>query len=94
MNSIKKQLLQKCRSSKRRRSECYKECRVLWIRCNYFYRLQSKILKGTKFRQWANKILKKYLVNGYVVNISKLKKENQKLKELQNMISVVHRVAI
>ena len=30
------------------------------------YRVKSK--RGTKFRQWANKILKEYLLRGYVVN--------------------------
>ena len=30
------------------------------------YRVKSK--RGTKFRQWANKILKDYLLKGYVVN--------------------------
>ena len=30
------------------------------------YRVNSK--RGVKFRQWANKILKEYLVKGYVVN--------------------------
>ncbi len=56
------------------------------------YRVKSS--RGTKFRHWANKILKEYLINGYVVNISRLEKENQKLKELQQMISVVHKVTI
>ena len=56
------------------------------------YRVKSA--RGTKFRQWANKILKGYLVDGYVVNITRLESENQKLKELQNMISLVHRVTL
>ena len=30
------------------------------------YRIKSK--RGTKFRQWANKVLKEYLLRGYVVN--------------------------
>ena len=30
------------------------------------YRVKSK--RGTKFRQWANKVLKEYLLRGYVVN--------------------------
>lgn len=30
------------------------------------YRVKSK--RGTKFRQWANKILKEYLLRGYAVN--------------------------
>lgn len=30
------------------------------------YRVNSK--RGIKFRQWANKVLKQYLVKGYAVN--------------------------
>ena len=30
------------------------------------YRVKSR--RGTKFRQWANKVLKEYLLRGYVVN--------------------------
>jgi prophage maintenance system killer protein len=56
------------------------------------YRVKSA--RGIKFRQWANKILKDYLVDGYVVNIARLEKENNNLKELQNIISVVLRVAL
>ena len=30
------------------------------------YRVNSK--RGVKFRQWANKVIKDYLIKGYVVN--------------------------
>ena len=56
------------------------------------YRVKSK--RGIKFRQWANKILKAYLIDGYAINISMLEKENDKLKELQTIISLVHKVAL
>jgi len=56
------------------------------------YRVKSK--RGIKFRRWANKILTSYLIEGYAINISKLKDENRKLKELQAIIDMVHRVAI
>jgi prophage maintenance system killer protein/prophage antirepressor-like protein len=56
------------------------------------YRVKSK--RGTKFRRWANKILKAYLIDGYAINISRLKKENESLKELQKIISLVHKVAL
>ncbi|MCK5763678.1 MAG: hypothetical protein KAH05_06135 [Clostridiales bacterium] len=42
----------------------------------------------------GNKFLKEYLINRYAVDISRLENENQKLKELQQMISVVHKVTI
>ena len=56
------------------------------------YRVKSK--RGIKFRKWANKILKAYLIEGYAINISKLENENEKLKELQKIISLVHKVAL
>jgi hypothetical protein len=41
------------------------------------YRIKSK--KGTEFRQWATQILKKYLIEGYVVNEKRLKERNIEL---------------
>ena len=34
------------------------------------YRVKSK--NGVKFRQWANKILKEYLIHGYIINQPRL----------------------
>ena len=36
------------------------------------YRVNSK--RGVKFRQWANKVLTHYLINGYAVN-ERMRKE-------------------
>ena len=47
------------------------------------YRVKSK--RGTKFRQWANKILKEYLLKGHVVNQRLLTLETQ-VAELQNKV--------
>jgi len=49
------------------------------------YRVKSK--QGTQFRIWATKILKEYLINGYVLNQEKLQK--QKLKELDQTIQLI-----
>lgn len=49
------------------------------------YRVNSK--KATKFRQWANKILKEYLINGYVLNKEKLQQE--KLTQLNQTIRLI-----
>ena len=54
------------------------------------YRVKSK--RGTKFRQWANKILKEYLLKGYVVNTRIMALEHQvveqggMLRELQDKV--------
>jgi len=44
------------------------------------YRVNSK--KATTFRQWATKILKNYITDGYVINSEKI--TNQRFKELEN----------
>ena len=46
------------------------------------YRVKS--LRGTQFRQWANRILREYLVKGFVVN------EKLKLDRYQELKSMVH----
>lgn len=53
------------------------------------YRVKSK--RGTQFRIWANKILKDYLIKGYVINEKKLKEQSQKLIELQKTIEILNR---
>lgn len=53
------------------------------------YRVKSK--RGTQFRMWANKILKDYLIKGYVINEKKLKEQSQKLIELQKTIEILNR---
>ena len=47
------------------------------------YRVKSQ--RGVKFRQWANKILKQYLVNGYAVN-DRLRRDQ--LGELRQLVQV------
>lgn len=48
------------------------------------YRVKS--LRGTQFRQWANKILKDYLIKGYAIN-QKIKLEHyQELKEMVHIL--------
>ncbi len=42
------------------------------------YRVKSK--RGTQFRIWANRILKDYLTNGYVLNEQKLKEKTGELE--------------
>ena len=50
------------------------------------YRVNSK--RGVKFRQWANKVLKDYLVKGYVVN-ENLRREQ--IGELRQLVSILGR---
>ena len=50
------------------------------------YRVNSK--RGVKFRQWANRVLKEYLVKGYAVN-ERIRKEQ--ISELRQLVQVVGR---
>jgi len=51
------------------------------------YRVKS--VEGTKFRIWANQILKNYLINGYALNHKKLQEQSQQLIELKQAIKLV-----
>ena len=50
------------------------------------YRVNSK--RGVKFRQWANQVLKNYLVKGYAVS-DRIRKEQ--ISELRQLVQVVGR---
>ena len=62
------------------------------------YRVKSK--RGTKFRQWANKILKDYMLRGYVVNsrIDALElhaaKQDMEIRELKNKVDFFVRTSL
>lgn len=52
------------------------------------YRVNSS--RATQFRVWATKILKDYLLKGFVLNEKRLKEQRQiKLKELENAIALL-----
>ena len=51
------------------------------------YRVNSK--RGILFRVWANQILKDYLIKGYALNETRLAKQSQKFKELQESIKIL-----
>ena len=50
------------------------------------YRVKSK--EGTKFRQWANKILKDYMLKGYAVNQKRL----EYLEKTIKLIDIANRI--
>ena len=53
------------------------------------YRVKSQ--RGTQFRIWANKILKDYIVRGYVVNEKRIKEVEEKYAELKDVVRVIGR---
>ena len=48
------------------------------------YRVKSK--RGVQFRQWANSVLKQYLINGYAVNERLRKEQIGELRQLVGML--------
>lgn len=54
------------------------------------YRVKSK--EGTKFRIWANQILKDYLIKGYALNDKKLKEQERQLKDLKQVVKLINQV--
>ena len=50
------------------------------------YRVNSK--RGVKFRQWANRVLKQYLIKGYAIN-ERLR--HKQISELRQLVQVVSR---
>ncbi|WP_249219833.1 virulence protein RhuM/Fic/DOC family protein [Chitinophaga sp. HK235] len=54
------------------------------------YRVKSR--RGTQFRIWANKILKDYLIKGYVLNEQRLKEQGDQLVTLKNTIRLMGNV--
>jgi Virulence protein len=51
------------------------------------YRVNSK--KGTQFRIWATKVLKKHIIDGYSINEKKLKATEQKYLELKKVVGLL-----
>lgn len=54
------------------------------------YRVNS--LRGTQFRIWANKILKDYLVTGYVLNEKRLQSQIEKYEALKQSIKLIDNI--
>ena len=54
------------------------------------YRVKSK--RGTKFRQWANKVLKEYLLRGYAMNSRLLSLEQHLAQHDQEMQQIKEKV--
>jgi len=53
------------------------------------YRVNSK--QGTRFRQWANRVLKEYLTRGYAVNEKLLKEQQARMNDLHNTVALLEK---
>ena len=52
------------------------------------YKVNSK--RGVRFRQWANEILKQYLIKGYAVNERMRREQIAELRQLVGMLCLEH----
>ena len=52
------------------------------------YRVKSK--RGVLFRQWANQVLKQYLLNGYVINENRVIVSNENFLKLSNEVASIN----
>lgn len=50
------------------------------------YRVKSR--EGTRFRQWANRVLKDYLVQGYALNRQRLEAQQENIKQLERTLTL------
>lgn len=48
------------------------------------YRVKSK--RSTQYRQWATRVLRDYLVQGYTINQKQLEEKTEKLFEMQQAV--------
>ena len=52
------------------------------------YRVKSQ--RGVLFRQWANQVLKQYLLNGYVINENRVVVSNENFLKLSNEVASIN----
>ena len=53
------------------------------------YRVKSQ--QGTRFRQWATKVLKDHIVNGYTINEQRFREQAEKLTEMRRTVELLAR---
>jgi prophage maintenance system killer protein len=53
------------------------------------YRVKSQ--NGVKFRIWASKVLKQYIIKGYAINEKRLLEAKNKFRELREAVSFLHK---
>jgi len=51
------------------------------------YRVNS--VNATRFRQWANRVLKEYLTRGYSLNEKLLQEQNRCLSDLRDTVALI-----
>lgn len=94
MDSVVKESLTTASDGKRYRTKYYN----LDVIISVGYRVKSQ--RGTQFRQWANRVLKDYLLKGYAINQriyqidSKLTAHDRQLEELTSKVDFFVRTSL
>ncbi|MDD2636450.1 MAG: RhuM family protein [Bacteroidales bacterium] len=82
LNSVCKESLLTARDGKKYRTKHYN----LDVIISVGYRVKS--LRGTQFRIWANKVLKDYLLKGYIVN-NRFERIESEVSQIKNKLSEI-----
>jgi hypothetical protein len=53
------------------------------------YRVKSQ--QGTRFRQWATRVLKEHIVKGYTINEQRLREQAEKLTDMRRTVELLAR---
>lgn len=86
-NSVSKESLLTAADGKKYQTKLYN----LDVIISVGYRVKS--LRGTQFRQWANRVLKEYLLKGYSVN-QRLDRLEQRMNKAENKIDFFVRTSL
>ncbi len=86
-DSVSKESLLTATDGKKYRTKLYN----LDVIISVGYRVKS--LRGTQFRQWANRVLKEYLLKGYSLN-QRLDKLEQRMNQAENKIDFFVRTSL
>ena len=86
-NSVSKESLLTAADGKKYQTKLYN----LDVIISVGYRVKS--LRGTQFRQWANRVLKEYLLKGYSVN-QRLDRLEQRMNNAENKIDFFVRTSL
>jgi prophage maintenance system killer protein len=82
-NSVVKEILTTANDRKNYKTKHYNLDIIIAVG----YRVNSKL--ATQFRQWSNKILKQYILEGYSINQKSLAENSRKLEEVQNTLRLI-----
>ena len=84
-NSVTEEYSATASDGKKYRMQFYNLDAIISVGC----RVKSKT--ATHFRQWATKILRNYMIEGYAINEKRLREQEKKLELLKSTLSLIER---